>query len=149
MDKWDERMFNLARKEVATWSKDPEGGVGCVVVSPDRCQVTWGFNGFPRGIEDTEKRLNDRGLKNSLMVHAELNALLNAKVDITGWTLYVTKAPCTECAKAIIQRGITCVMCPELRPTSRWFFNQRDASVLLEEAGIDANYIRAWSIYEI
>lgn len=142
MYKWDKRMFDLAKNEVATWSKDPEGGVGCVIVSPDKCQVTWGFNGFPRGIADTDRRLNDRGLKLSLMVHAELNALLNAKVDITGWTLYVTKAPCTECAKAIIQRGITRIFCPALRPTSHWFRNQRDASFLLEEASIDANYIQ-------
>ena len=45
--------------------------------------------------------------KYAYVVHAELNAILNAKgKDLTGCSIYVALFPCNECAKAIIQSGI-------------------------------------------
>ena len=55
MSKWDERFLELA-KQIASWSKDPSTQVGCVVVGPDREIRSTGFNGLPRGIEDSEER---------------------------------------------------------------------------------------------
>ena len=41
------------------------------------------------------------------MVHAELNAILNANGrDLRGSRIYVALFPCNECAKAIIQSGV-------------------------------------------
>ena len=140
IDKWDSRILRIAALEVATWSKDPNAGVGCVIVSPDRRQVTWGFNGFPKGIADTEARLNDRAMKLELTVHAELNALLNAGVDVTGWTLYVSRAPCVECALAIIQKGIARVVSPPPKVTSVWYTKQRKAADLLAETKVICDY---------
>ena len=136
MNKWDWRMIRLAKCEIGAWSKDPDEGVGALLVSPDMRQVSWGFNGFPRGIEDSEERLNDKDLKNQLTIHAEMNALLNAAVDITGWTLYCSKFPCSNCACAIIQKGVARVVCPVIRGDSRWIVDQTLASSLLREAKI-------------
>lgn len=137
MDKWDWRMMDVAKRDVAQWSKDPDEGVGALLVSPDRRQVSWGFNGFPRGIEDTPERLNNKAVKNSLMIHAERNALDNAVVDVTGWTLYVTKYPCSKCAGAIIQKGIRRIVSPAIRGDSSWVQDQSLASSLLREAGVE------------
>lgn len=134
-DKWDRRFMAMAG-EVATWSKDPEAKVGCIVVSPDRRMWTGGYNGFPAGIEDSDYRLSDGYTKNKLMVHAELNALLNARANLTGWTLYVTKPPCLECAKAVVQAGISKVLCPPLEFGSTWRPVQEEAKDLLQEAGV-------------
>ena len=41
------------------------------------------------------------------VVHAELNAILNSKHDLKGCSIYVSLFPCNECAKAIIQSGIS------------------------------------------
>jgi len=136
MDKWDWRMMEIVTKNVATWSKDLDEGVGALLVSPDRRQVSWGFNGFPRSIEDTAERLNDKDLKNKLMVHAEMNAMLNSAVDISGWTLYCTKFPCPNCATAIIQKGITRVVSPTIRQDSRWIADQMLSRLLLRESGV-------------
>ena len=57
--KWDVRFLELAN-HISSWSKDPSTKVGCVVVGADREIRSTGFNGFPRGIEDSEDRLADR-----------------------------------------------------------------------------------------
>ncbi len=131
-NKWQRRFANLAL-QVASWSKDPDCKVGAVIVSPDKTAMTFGYNGLPRGIEDNfdDKRL---------MCHAEINAILNAHRDITGWALYCTKPPCINCAKAIIQAGITNIFVPKPYEPSKWYFDQVDALILLEKANIGVQY---------
>lgn len=139
--KWDNRFLRIAKQQVADWSKDPDKKVGCVIVSPDRRQLTLGYNGFPRGVEDTSERLTSNTTKNLLTVHAELNAILNARTDLTGWTLYVTEPPCISCANAIIQAGIARVVCPPIMHGSGWFVNQEKAKQIMMEAGLDGSHV--------
>tara|TARA_Y100000310_G_scaffold239405_2_gene242996 strand:- start:4273 stop:4722 length:450 start_codon:yes stop_codon:yes gene_type:complete len=134
--KWAERFYSLAL-EVATWSKDPKAKVGAVLVSPCTRQFSFGYNGFPQGIKDSETRLEDTETKLALTVHAELNAILNARTNLTGWSLVTTKAPCLDCAKAIVQAGIREVICPPIKETlSNWGSSQAKAFELLNEANI-------------
>ena len=109
INKWYKRYLKLA-KEVATWSKDPSTQVGAVVVGSKGQILSQGYNGFPRGISDLSKRLNDRDVKLSLIVHAEMNAIYNATysgVSLDGSTIFIYGLPaCSECAKGIIQVGI-------------------------------------------
>ncbi|MCF0246792.1 MAG: dCMP deaminase family protein [Ileibacterium sp.] len=95
-------------------SKDPNTQVGAVIVNPDNRVVGMGYNGFPRGCSDLAyswKREGDElETKYPYVVHAELNAILNSIKDLKGCTLYVSLFPCNECAKAIIQAGITKVI---------------------------------------
>lgn len=136
MDKWRSRFWALAC-QVGTWSKDPERGVGALLVSPDKRQVSWGFNGFPQGISDSPDLLCDSHAKLERTVHAELNVILNSRRDVSGWTLYVTQHPCNHCALAIIQAGISVVVCPEPKGLeSKWCVSHRIAASLLEEAGV-------------
>ena len=141
MTNWVERFHSLA-KEVATWSKDPDCQVGAVVVSPDRRLFTAGYNGFPAGIQDKKNRLSTKSVKNYYTVHAEINAIVNSRRDLTGWCMFVTKPPCLDCAKAIIQAGIAEVHCPELNPDSSWYEENKMALDLLNEAQIQAYFDR-------
>jgi dCMP deaminase len=59
LNKWDERYLSLA-KEIATWSKDPSTQVGAVIVGSKKEVLSQGFNGFPRNINDSDERYNDR-----------------------------------------------------------------------------------------
>jgi dCMP deaminase len=106
---WGDKYIHLA-KEISTWSKDPSTQVGAIVVGCDGQILSQGFNGFPRGIKDSEERLNNRERKYELIVHAEMNAIYNASlngVSLKDSTLYVYGLPiCNECAKGIIQVGI-------------------------------------------
>ncbi len=132
--KWDTRFMNVAC-EVATWSKDPKEHVGAVLVSPDGRQVSWGYNGLPRGIADNG-RLDDPEVKRQLSVHAERNARDNCTVRPEGWHLFVTKSPCAQCATTIIQSGVIRVVTFPIRDESSWANFQHLARSIFEEAGI-------------
>jgi len=109
-DIWNTRFMSMAR-EVSTWSKDPSSKIGSVAVGDNNRILSMGYNGFPRGIEDTPGRLNDRDIKLSLVVHAEMNCIYNATysgVSLVGAAMYVYGLPiCSDCCKGVIQVGIS------------------------------------------
>ena len=105
---WDEYFMGVAML-AARRSKDPSTQVGACIVSPDNIIISTGYNGMPKGCSDDEFPWNREGedTKYPYVVHAELNAVLNANGrDLRGSTLYVALFPCNECTKAIIQSGI-------------------------------------------
>lgn len=134
--KWDLRFMELAQL-VSSWSKDPKVKVGAVIVD-DNIVVGMGFNGFPRFVKDREDRLHDKESKRLLVVHAELNAILHGRLDRHGiYMLFATRFPCSECAKAICQTGISRVVAP--RPSDEmqkktWHY--AEAMKMFEEGGI-------------
>ncbi len=140
IDKWDIRFLRLAR-EVSTWSKDPSTQIGVVLVQ-NRRVVGTGFNGFPPGIAD-DKRLHDRAEKLALVVHAELNAILQAGREARGATLYMwgfTSAPCRNCTKHVIAAGIDKVVSSGAPTPPRWADDLRAAEETLEEAGVGLRF---------
>ncbi len=137
MNKWSLRYFSLAL-EVATWSKDPEKQVGAICVSPDKRSIVTGYNGFPAGIKDSEELLNNKILKNQLMVHAEANCIVNGDTSLRGWTMHITKAPCIECTKLMINARIKRVVCPS--PGGSWKDDQLMAISLLTEAQVEVEF---------
>lgn len=142
-NKWDLRYLDLA-KQIATWSKDPRSQIGAVAVGEHGQVLSQGFNGFPRGIRDTEERLNDRETKLSLVVHAEHNCIYNAGlsgVSLHGSTIYVHGLPvCAECAKGIIQVGIFRVVNrindAPAKDMTRWLESSKLSQMMFKEAGI-------------
>jgi len=105
---WDEYFIELTELNRKR-SKDPCTQVGAVVVSPDNANYFSGYNGFPVGYPETPE-MWERGEKEDHVLHAEVNAVLNAMkcgVAIKGWRMYCTYPPCANCAKFIVQSGIT------------------------------------------
>ena len=105
---WDEYFMGVAML-AALRSKDPGTQVGACIVSPDNIIISTGYNGMPKGCSDDEFPWGREGAetKYPYVVHAELNAILNANGrDLRGSRLYVALFPCNECAKAIIQSGV-------------------------------------------
>ena len=108
---WDEYFMGIAML-AAKRSKDPSTQVGACIVSQDNIIISTGYNGMPKGCSDDEfpwdrSGENDAQTKYPYVVHAELNAILNANSrDLRGSRIYVALFPCNECAKAIIQSGI-------------------------------------------
>ena len=107
---WDEYFMGVAML-AARRSKDPSTQVGACIVSDDNIIISTGYNGMPKGCSDDEFPWERSGAENETkypyVVHAELNAILNANGrDLRGSRLYVALFPCNECAKAIIQSGV-------------------------------------------
>lgn len=109
---WDEYFMAVALL-AAERSKDPNTQVGACIVDADNRIVSTGYNGFPYGCSDDEYPWSREGedaanTKYGYVVHAELNAILNARGrNVAGTRIYVALFPCNECAKAIIQAGIS------------------------------------------
>ncbi|KAA0456398.1 MAG: dCMP deaminase family protein [Candidatus Thioglobus sp.] len=138
--KWDERYLRLAQ-EISTWSKDPSTQVGAVTVGSKKEVLSQGFNGFPRGIHDSDERYNNKSTKYSLVVHAEMNAIYNATysgTSLDGATLYVYGLPiCSECAKGIIQVGIKKVIIEKSKELENWNDSVKLSKQMFDEAGVE------------
>lgn len=141
--KWEKRYLDIAH-QVATWSKDPSRKIGAVIVGKKGQIISQGFNGFPRGIDDTPERYNDRETKYKYIVHAEANAIYNAihnGASTNGATIYVTGLPvCHQCADAIIQTGIKRVVMDTL-PCSNWEESGNLAIQKFQEAGVEFKFV--------
>ncbi|MEI9809702.1 MAG: dCMP deaminase family protein [Bacteroidota bacterium] len=108
---WDEYFMGVALLS-AKRSKDPSTQVGACIVNNKNKIVGAGYNGLPAGCNDDEFPWNKEGAfpdtKYPYICHAELNAILNnIGMDLQGCRIYTALFPCNECAKAIIQSGIT------------------------------------------
>ena len=105
---WDEYFMGVALL-AAKRSKDPNTQVGACIVDENNVILSTGYNGFPVGCSDDDFPWDREGdeTKYPYVVHAELNAILNASGKLLrGAKIYVDLFPCNECAKAIIQSGI-------------------------------------------
>ena len=107
---WDEYFMSLSHLS-GKRSKDPSTQVGACIVNQNKRIVGLGYNGMPYGCNDDEYPWEREGdfmnTKYAYVVHAELNAILNSTAPLKNCSIYVSLFPCNECAKAIIQSGIT------------------------------------------
>ena len=140
-DVWDKRFMRLT-DEISTWSSCIRRKVGAIIVKDNRI-ITTGYNGAPHGIEPCRDRNKCFRISNNIpsgqrqelcyAAHAEQNAIVQAAKlgsSIDGATLYCTHAPCSICARLIINSGIKrIVYCSD--------YPDEFATKLLEEANIE------------
>lgn len=135
--------FMVLARQVATKSKDDSVKVGTIIVGPDHEVRSTGYNGFPRGIDETDPSRWERPIKYEWVEHAERNAIYNAAragVSTNGCTVYLSGPPCTNCAKGLIQAGIRKVVMTTQNPFAGrkdWKESIQFAIDMLEEAGVD------------
>ena len=141
-NKWDKRYMDLA-KQVGTWSKDPSKQIGAIAIGSKGQVLAQGYNGFPRGIDDNESRLNTKETKYKYVVHAEMNLIYNATfngISLNGSTVYVSGLPvCSECAKGLIQVGVKQIVMSKDSlegADEKWLDSFELTIALLNEAGI-------------
>lgn len=109
---WDKNYLGLC-DHIRTWSKDPSSQFGAVIVDSKGNPISFGVNGFPRGLKDTPERWNNRELKYPRVIHAEENSILFSSKDLNNCTIYVNGPPCVSCMGKISQVGISTVICYE------------------------------------
>ncbi len=129
-----QEQFDRSSLEMAeVWSKNSyckRRQVGALLVK-DRMIISDGYNGTPAGFENICE--DDEGHTKPYVLHAEANAITKVARSgnsSLGATLYVTTAPCLECAKLIIQAGI-------VRLVYKEDYRVSDGIELLRRAGIE------------
>ena len=140
--KWQKRFFDMAYL-VSSWSKDPSSQIGAVIVDSQNRVISTGFNGLPVGVKDTNERLGDRATKYKMILHAEENAIMFAKQNLNGCSIYVTKMPpCAHCAALIIQSGIKNVYVPDVEIPERWRESTEMTRQMFKEAGVNLEFVK-------
>ena len=131
-------------KEVSLKSKDPSTQVGAVLAKSG-VEISSGYNGFPHGVDDSPERYADRYIKYPMVVHAEVNAILQAGHAAEGCDLYVYPSfdlppICADCAGVAIQAGIVCIIGyipnPGDERAARWADSVSISKTMWEEAGL-------------
>jgi dCMP deaminase len=143
MTSWDRRFFDMCAL-VGSWSEDKSRQIGCVIVGDANEIRSIGFNGLPRRVDASVGHRHSRegGEKYHWYEHAERNAIYNAArigVSIAGCRMYVSLYPCAECARAIIQSGISSVITFKPPAFDAMFSHSYEiATTMMLEAGIKA-----------
>lgn len=112
---WDDYFMNLC-KHVALKSKDPSTKHGSIIVDPEHNIISTGFNGPPRGVDDSIVPLT-RPEKYSWFCHSEINSLTTANrtgSSLKDCTIYQTGPSCKFCWLAIANSGIRRQVCGSL-----------------------------------
>ena len=129
----DKRYLRMA----AVWAENSYGKrrkVGALIVK-EQMIISDGYNGTPSGFENVCE--DEHNVTKPYVLHAEANAITKAAASSNsskGATIYVTSAPCIECAKLIIQSGIRRVVYSEK-------YRMEDGCNLLKRAGIQVDFI--------
>jgi dCMP deaminase len=113
-----------------------------VAVSEKGRVLATGYNGFPRGINDSEVLYQDREYKYSRVVHAEMNCIYNATyngVCLDGSTMYIWGLPmCSDCAKGAIQVGVRAVYFDtEEEIPDQWLKSMETTIEMFGEVGVE------------
>lgn len=150
MDKptWDQTFMDLA-SVIALRSDDQRTKVGCCITDKDHTIVSLGYNGAPRGVDN--KRIHDNEKKYPFVEHADRNAIYNAGrmgVSLIGCTMYLPWCPCADCARGIIQAGITEVVLQTDEVENRWAESCDNALEMLLEAGVTVRWPQCTNGFE-
>ena len=132
MNKFDRSYLEMAR----IWASNSycrRRQVGALLVK-DKMIISDGYNGTPSGFENV---CEENDVTKPYVLHAEANAITKVAKSgnsSDGATLYVTAAPCIECAKLIIQSGIKRVVYTDE-------YRLEDGINLLRRAGIEVEKV--------
>lgn len=142
-----QKAIDHCRFMASNYSKDRSGHIGALILGEDWEPLSWGYNGFPRGINDEVEERHERPAKYLWTEHAERNAIFNAARSghkLLGSNIIITGlAPCSQCARAIIQSGIAKVFIPssclefKTEGSKRWEEEWMVAEEMLTEAKVE------------
>lgn len=148
---WDQYFMSMAFF-VAMKSKDPSTKVGTVVVGPDNEIRSTGFNGLPKGMEETKKRYKRPG-KYLYHEHSERNALYQvagSSQSVRGCTLYTPWVPCCDCARGIIQSRISeVVVYFPVNHLPKWSEEGKESIIMFKEARVKLRWFKGDLVTQI
>lgn len=140
---WPRKFLSLVLT-VADWSKDRSRKTACIIAGPAHDVRAMGYNGFPRGVDDDVVARHERPAKYHWTEHAERNAIYNAArsgVALENCTAYMHWYPCADCARALVQAGISTIWCVEPEWDDETYKDSfAVVPVMFQEAGVEVRY---------
>jgi dCMP deaminase len=137
---WTNYFLGLA-KVVSQRSHDVHTQHGCVITDKHNRILGVGYNGFPRGLDDSSLPLS-RPEKYPWMIHAERNALSNCIVRPDNGIAYVTGQSCNDCIMALWQEGVSTVVMSNSHGTHKFDENAKNIfDQFVKLSGINISYI--------
>lgn len=142
------KYYKLTEYMAQTFSKDPSTKVGALFIYPGTLQIlSMGYNGMPRGVDETIKERWERPLKYMLTEHAERNAIYNAAqagTSLRDSICVASMCPCFDCARGIIQSGCKMVITRDINElqknnpevAERWKEGWDISIPMMREAGV-------------
>lgn len=150
---WDQLYITMCYL-VSMRSKDSHTHMGSIIADADNVLVSTGYNSLPRGVEvdEIETRLSREGGEKYFWIeHAERNAIYNAArrgTILKGCKLYVPWCPCTDCARGIIQSGISDVIVHkngqdfyDQHTNGKWSDSSRRTMEMFAESGVNMRFV--------
>lgn len=146
--KWVKRMLDIA-DVISTWSKDTTQ-TSAIITDDKFCVLSTGFNGFPRNVKDDIPERFERPTKYYFTEHSERNAIYTAArrgIKLNGTYMFLKWHPCSACARAIIQSGISKLYCskPDFS-VPHWGVDFIAADAMLEESDVEVIYLEDLNI---
>lgn len=141
------QFLDTAQALAETFSKDPSTKVGAVLVDPsDFNQITEGYNGMPRGMDESPAERHARPLKYAFYEHAERNAIYNVvRPKLKNSIAVTTTFPSISCVRALLAVGVTEIVTPRLTPGCA---ESELASLFLREGGLLVHWADALDVAE-
>lgn len=142
---WDTYFMSMIYL-IAMRSKDRNTHIGAVIVGPDNEIRSTGYNSFPRDVYDAVESRQIAPEKYYWIEHAERNAIYNAArigTALKGCRMYTNGLPCMDCARGVIQAGITTVIVDKRWHEGngeKWVEHAKRSEVMLTEAGVKIKY---------
>jgi len=141
-----EKYFQLAVHLANSFSKDNATKVGAIFLAPESHQIlSMGYNGMPRGFDETQQTRWERPQKYLYVEHAERNAIYNAcrnGVPLENSIAIVTMFPCSDCMRGLIQSGVKIIIAPAPDlANDRWGAHFQASLEMAQECGITLAYV--------
>lgn len=142
-----DRHFLGEAMKLSVMSDDRSTKIGAVIVGPGNEILSGGYNSFPSGLSDKIEARHQRPEKYFWIEHAERNAIYKAArggIPLEGSRIYVQMFPCMDCARSIVQTGITEVIVAtscDREFDDRWREHHERAATLFEETGTSVRFV--------
>jgi len=148
---WDD-LFMAMVYLMSMKSKDTKTHVGAVIVGPLNEVRSVGFNGIPIGVNDNITKRHKRPEKYYWMEHAERNAILLSPYNVRGCKMYTNGIPCMNCARSIVQAGISEVIVDKVwddNNYNQWIEEAERTKTMFEESGVKLRFWDGQLVSEI
>lgn len=155
------KYYKLTEYMANLFSKDPSTKVGALFMYPGTMQIlSMGYNGMPRGIDESVAAKWERPLKYKLTEHAERNAIYNAAqsgTPLRDSICVASMCPCADCARGVIQSGCKMVISRDIveferdNPdvAARWKPEWDISVIMMKEAGIQIMFLSKDEIMDV